>query len=111
MVDEKVGEFVAAFFADSRATTKQIADRIDAISDAVLGGCDESGIREGEAAKHLRMPTSRVEALDRMRLGRPAVYAAVRAGANDLVFAPPLEQRSTLTAAIKAALKAAESVQ
>lgn len=100
VVDERVGAFVAAFFSDSRSTTRQIADRIDAISDAVLGGCDDSGVRDGESAKSLRMATSRVEALDRMRLGRPAVYAAVRASASNLAFAPPLEQRAALSAAI-----------
>ena len=100
MVDDKLSAFSSAFFSDSRSSTQEIANRIDAISDAVLSGCDDSGIRGGDK-KNVSMANSRAAMLDRLRTGRPDVYAALRAGASNVAFAPPLQQRAALEAAIK----------
>ena len=100
MVDDKLSAFSSAFFSDSRSSTQEIADRIDAISDAVLSGCDDSGLRGGDATK-VSMVKSRAAMLDRLRTGRPDVYSALRTGASNVAFAPPLQQRAALEAAIK----------
>jgi hypothetical protein len=99
-VDERLVTFMRVFFKDSREATKGIADRIDSITDAVLGGCDERGVRSG--ATDVRMSTSRAALIDRARLSRPAVYATLRESASNVAFANPLAQRVALEAAMKA---------
>ena len=107
MVDDKLSDFVSHFFKDSRDSTAEIAAKIDAVSDAVLGSCDDSGIRSADGhappSKPATMPASRAGALDKLRAGRPAVYAALREGASNVAFAPPLAQRAALAAAAAAA--------
>lgn len=99
-VDDRISAFSSAFFADSRASTQEIADRIDAISDAVLGGCDDQGIQSG--ASNVSMPTSQAEKVDRLRTANPALYASLRDGAKGVAFANPLKQRAAIEAAISA---------
>ena len=99
-VDERLAAFTSVFFKDSRDATQGIADRIDSITDAVLGGCDERGVRSG--ASNVRMPTSLATLIDRNRRERPAVYATLRESASNVAFANPLAQRVALEAAMKA---------
>ncbi len=99
-VDEKLAAFAAMFFKESREATKVIADRIDAVTDAVLGSCEETGIRSD--ASNVRMPASHAALIDRCRRDRPAVCAVLRESASNVAFARPLEQRAALDAALTA---------
>jgi hypothetical protein len=110
MVDDRLGQFTTAFFSDQRATSVDLAGKIDAISDALFSGCgDDAGLQSGAAASNLQMPKSRVDVLDRMRKGRPALYSAVRESASNVVFARPLMQRAAIEAAIKAIKKVSQA--
>ena len=93
VVDERVQTWSSAFFKDYRDATLLVATKVDYISDAVLGGCDED---DSDSVSNLKLPKEHADLIDRLRVSHPAAYQVMLVGSQAVLSAPPLRARAVL---------------
>lgn len=102
-VTDQLQLWSTAFFVDARAAAAAIASKIDYVSDAMLGGCNDDG---NDDIGNVQLPVSRAALIDQVRASKPAVYAALVLAADEVHKASPTTARQTLSDGLDAVEKA-----
>ena len=98
IVTEKFNMWSDVFFKDSREASKLIAEKVDYISDAMLGGCSDDPTDD---VSNVRLPEEHADLLDHLRQFMPETYRALRDGAQTLNKSPPLKVRDVLASVLE----------